>query len=69
MSLRLRRWLLAPVTSWHAHSLAKLTGLSHEQAWEKARVILHPDDMPFVRQARQDRADRERDGEQDPRGR
>jgi hypothetical protein len=49
MRTTLWRWLLAPRTSWHAWRLMRIGDdrLSFDTAWRRARVDLHPDEMPY----------------------
>lgn len=52
--LRRNRWLLTPVLSWRARSLAKKTGIDQDVAWLEIRKITHPEEELFWRRRHPD---------------
>ncbi|MFG3430370.1 hypothetical protein [Streptomyces californicus] len=61
MTLRARRWLLAPLRQWRTHSLMRRHGpsLDYATAWALVTLSRNPEEFAFVRQAT---------GEADPHG-
>lgn len=52
MSTSLWRCLLSPRTSWRAWRLTRAGdgNLTFDAAWRRARIDLHPDEMPYMLQ-------------------
>ncbi|MDV9171023.1 hypothetical protein R6V09_12865 [Streptomyces sp. W16] len=48
--LQLRRWVLAPRTTWQARRLAAEfgPGMDDRTAWVMARLAQHPDELPLA---------------------
>ncbi|MFC1415043.1 hypothetical protein [Streptacidiphilus cavernicola] len=48
MSIEIKRWLLAPRTSWQAwHMSRRKENRDFDAAWRRSRVLLCPDEIEF----------------------
>lgn len=56
--LALIRCLLTPVTSWRALQIMRngRDGMSFDVAWRRARLLRHPDEVPYLRHSHGDPA-------------
>ncbi|RSO10046.1 hypothetical protein DMH18_14455 [Streptomyces sp. WAC 06783] len=55
MRLMLMRWLLSPITSWHAYRLVAASEgqMDFDAAWRRARLASHPDELPYRQRGHQ----------------